>query len=90
VNAMNEDLVATITKAHHVRFESGWWLDTEVIVHISKGRSLFKTYEVIDGGIDQVKMGNNIRIKVIKKLSIVLKFTSGKELTCVNLVNLAH
>jgi hypothetical protein len=85
-NAVNEDLVATVTEANHVTSESGWWLDTGATIHISKDRSLFKTYEVIDDGTE-VKMGNNIRTKVIGKGTVVLKFTSGKVLTLVNVLH---
>lgn len=56
---MNEDLVATVIEANHVTSESGWWLDSSATIYISKDRSLFKIYEVIDDGTE-LKMGNNM------------------------------
>jgi len=76
-----------VTKANHVTSENGWWLDTGATIHISKDRRLYKTYEVIDDGIE-VQMGYNIRTKVIGKGIIVLKFTFEKLLTLVNVLHI--
>lgn len=58
----------------------GWWIDTGATRHICKDKSLFTTYEKLDGG-DKLYMGNASTASVAGKGKVLLKWTSGKILT---------
>ena len=63
----------------------GWWFDFGATVHVYKDRSLFKTYEKLDG--QEIQMGNHDRAKAAGKGSVELFFTSGKILSLLNVLH---
>lgn len=54
---VEEQLVAMVTEINMADTTSGWWFDSGATVHVCKDRSLFKTYEKLDG--QDVQMGNH-------------------------------
>ena len=57
-----------------------WWIDTGATRHICYNKELFHTFSPTDTG-EKLFMGNSSISKVLGKGNIVLKMTSGKELT---------
>ncbi|KAG5527251.1 hypothetical protein RHGRI_028223 [Rhododendron griersonianum] len=84
-NMVEEQLVAMVTEINMADTSSGWWFDSGATVHVCKDRSLFKTYEKLDG--QEAQMGNQDCAKVAGKGSAELNFTSGKTLTLLNVLH---
>uniref|UniRef100_A0A2N9G4N1 Retrovirus-related Pol polyprotein from transposon TNT 1-94-like beta-barrel domain-containing protein n=1 Tax=Fagus sylvatica TaxID=28930 RepID=A0A2N9G4N1_FAGSY len=57
-----------------------WWVDTGATRHICSDKKMFSTYHSIEHG-EQLFMGNSSTAKVEGKGKVILKMTSGKELT---------
>ncbi|CAL5339659.1 unnamed protein product [Camellia sinensis] len=57
-----------------------WWVDIGATRHICSEKKMFSTYQVVDNE-EQLYMGNSSTSKVEGKGQVVLKMTSGKELT---------
>ncbi|XP_052205206.1 uncharacterized protein LOC127810028 [Diospyros lotus] len=76
----DDELVAVIIEVCMVDNAKGWWIDTGASRHICKDRSLFSTYEKMDG-TEKVYMGNAAASTVEGKGKVLLKWTSGKILT---------
>ena len=76
----NEDMIAMITEIHMVNIDEGWWVDSGATCHVTPHRSVFKTYEVVNGE-KTVFMGNSSTSSVMGKGTVLLPLTSGKMLT---------
>ena len=57
-----------------------WWVDTRATCHVCSDKTMFSSYHNIDNG-EQLFMGNSSSSKVEGQGKVVLKMTSGKELT---------
>ena len=57
-----------------------WWVDTGATRHICSDKKLFSTYQYVGYG-EQLFMGNSSTSKVEGKGKVILKMTSGKNLT---------
>ena len=57
-----------------------WWVDTRATRHICSNKKMFSSYEAINDG-EQLFMGNSSTSKIEGKGKVILKMTSGKELT---------
>ena len=57
-----------------------WWVDTRATRHVCSDKKMFSSYQSIDNG-EQLFMGNSSSSKVEGQGKVVLKMTSGKELT---------
>ena len=57
-----------------------WWVDTGATRHVCSDKMMFSSYHSIDNG-EQLFMGNFSSSKVEGQEKVVLKMTSGKELT---------
>ena len=57
-----------------------WWVDTRATRHVCSGNKIFSSYHNIDNE-KQLFMGNSSSSKVEGQGKVVLKITSGKELT---------
>ncbi|KAG9453310.1 hypothetical protein H6P81_006214 [Aristolochia fimbriata] len=61
-----EEFIAMVTEVNAVDSISGWWLDSDAIIHICKDRSAFKSFEETTDG-QEVQMGNPNRARVVGK-----------------------
>lgn len=61
-------------------------MDTGAIRHVCSERNMFSTYQPVNNG-EQVFMGNSATSKVEGQGKVVLKMTSGKELTLNNVLH---
>ncbi|PKI43676.1 hypothetical protein CRG98_035936 [Punica granatum] len=61
-----------------------WWLDTGAIRHVCSNRELFTTLKLVTG--EMIYMGNSAHSAVEGQGKVVLKMTSGKELTLNNVL----
>ena len=57
-----------------------WWVDIEATSHVCSDKKMFSSYQSIDNG-EQLFMDNSSSSKVEGQGKVVLKMTSGKELT---------
>ena len=57
-----------------------WWVDIGATRHVCSEKKMFSSYQSIDNG-EQLFMGNSSSSKVKGQGKVVLKLTSGKELT---------
>ena len=57
-----------------------WWLDTGATHHVCSDKKMFSSYHNIDNG-EQLFMGKSSSSKIEGQGKVVLKMTSGKELT---------
>ena len=57
-----------------------WWVDTGATRHVCSDKKMFSSYQTIYNG-EQLFMGNSSPSKVEGQGKVVLKMTSGKELT---------
>ena len=57
-----------------------WWVDTGATRHVFLDKKMFSSYQTIDNG-EQLFMGNSSSSKVEGQGKVVLKMTSGNELT---------
>ncbi|CAL2245916.1 unnamed protein product [Prunus armeniaca] len=65
---------------------SDWWIDTGATRHICSDRAMFSAYQKIDGD-EHLYMGNSSASTVMGKGKVFLKFTSGKELTFLDVLH---
>lgn len=61
-----------------------WFIDTGANRHICFNRDLFSTFETVEG--ENVWMGNSAQSTVEGMGKVILKMTSGKELTLNNVL----
>ncbi|BFG40515.1 hypothetical protein CerSpe_267890 [Prunus speciosa] len=76
----DNNLSALISEVNLVSNTKEWWVDTGATRHICSDRRMFTTYQQLNQG-EQLLMGNSSASKVEGQGKVVLKMTSGKELT---------
>uniref|UniRef100_A0A2N9G3P9 CCHC-type domain-containing protein n=1 Tax=Fagus sylvatica TaxID=28930 RepID=A0A2N9G3P9_FAGSY len=74
------NLSAVVSEVNLVGDTKEWWVDTRATRHICSDKKMFSTYHSIEHG-EQLFMGNSSTAKVEGKGKVILKMTSGKELT---------
>ncbi|PON88964.1 hypothetical protein TorRG33x02_151930, partial [Trema orientale] len=62
-----------------------WWIDTGASRHVCSDKGLFTTFEPVENG-EKLFMGNSATSEVQGLGKVVLKMTSGKELTLNNVM----
>ena len=87
ISEMN--LSAVITEANLVGNPREWWIDTGATRHICADSRMFSTYQKVENG-DHLTMGNSSTSKVVGQGTVVLKMTSGKELTLKNVLHVPN
>ena len=80
------NLSAVVSEANLVGNPKEWWVDTGATRHICADKKIFTSYSIVDNG-EQLFMGNSSNSKVDGQGKIVLKMTSGKELTLNNVLH---
>ena len=79
-NTYNISFSAVVFEVNLVGNTKEWWVDTGATRHICSDKKMFSSYEAINDG-EQLFMGNSSTSKVEGKGKVILKITSGKELT---------
>ena len=79
-NASNICFSAVVSEVNLVGNTKEWWVDIGATRHIRLDKKMFSSYEAINDG-EQLFMGNSSTSKVEGKGKVILKKTSGKELT---------
>ena len=79
-NASNISFSVVVSEVNLVGNTKEWWVDTGATRHICSDKKTFSSYEAINDG-EQLFMGNSSTSKVEGKGKVILKMTSGKELT---------
>ena len=79
-NASNISFSAVVSEVNLVGNTNEWWVDARATRHICSDKKMFSSYEAINDG-EQLFMGNSSTSKVKGKGKVILKMTSGKELT---------
>ena len=49
MNAIDDEIIATLSNACVVQKKQGWWYDTCVTVHVTYEKSLFKSFKDVKG-----------------------------------------
>ncbi|KAF5946834.1 hypothetical protein HYC85_017062 [Camellia sinensis] len=80
------NLSAVVPEANLVENPKEWWVDTGATRHIYADKKMFTSYSTVDNG-KQLFMDNSSTSKVDRQGKIVLKMTSGKELTLNNVLH---
>jgi len=80
------NLSAVVSEANLVGNPKEWWVDTGATRHICADKKMFTTYKVVENG-EPLYMGNSSTSKIEGTGKIVLKMTSGKELTLNNVLH---
>ena len=57
-----------------------WWIDTGATKHVCSDKAMFSVFKEVEDG-DKVFMGNSATSEIKGQGNVVLKMTSGKELT---------
>jgi hypothetical protein len=81
--AMVTEKSAFIAEVNVVGHNPGWYIDTGATRHVCGDKTLFKTFKEA-AGTDKLYMGNKATADIMGVGDVVLKFTSGKELTLSN------
>ena len=80
------DLTAVISEVNLVGSNpKEWWIDTGATRHVCSDKMMFSTFEPIERG-EKVFMGNSATSDIKGQGKVVLKMTSGKELTLTNVL----
>uniref|UniRef100_A0A2N9F9L9 Integrase catalytic domain-containing protein n=1 Tax=Fagus sylvatica TaxID=28930 RepID=A0A2N9F9L9_FAGSY len=72
--------IEQVSEINLVKNTNEWWVDTGATRHICSDKKMFSTYQSVGYG-EQLFMGNSSTSKVEGKGKVVLKMSSGKELT---------
>ena len=80
------DLTAVIFEVNLVGSSpKEWWIDTGATRHVCYDKKMFSTFEPIEAG-EKVFMGNSTTSEINSQGKVVLRMTSGKELTLTNVL----
>ncbi|XP_021979236.1 uncharacterized protein LOC110875347 [Helianthus annuus] len=74
------DEVNTVTNT-----PKGWWVDTGATRHVCADKSLFTTFKALSGE-EKLYTGNAATADIMGEGTVILKWTSGKELTLSNVL----
>ncbi|KAA0066206.1 pol polyprotein [Cucumis melo var. makuwa] len=80
------DLCAVISECNMVDDSKEWWVDTGATRHICANKNMFTSYMSVSNG-EKLFMGNSSTSKVEGQGKVILKMTSGKELTLNNVLH---
>ncbi|KAJ0492733.1 putative RNA-directed DNA polymerase [Helianthus annuus] len=84
--AMVTDLSILVTEVNLVgQNNKDWWVDTGATRHVCFDKSLFNTFKEVTNG-EKVFMRNSATAEIKGEGNVVLKMTSGKELTLSNVL----
>ncbi|KAD3336335.1 hypothetical protein E3N88_31854 [Mikania micrantha] len=84
--AMVSDITTMMEEINLVSNDpKGWWVDTGATRHVCPDRALFNTFKEVVGD-SKLYMGNAATADVKGEGSVILKWTSGKELTLSNVL----
>ncbi|WJZ94150.1 hypothetical protein VitviT2T_013032 [Vitis vinifera] len=85
-NVPDIDLTAVVSKVNLVGSNpKEWWIDTGATRHVCSDKKMFSTFEPIENG-EKVFMGNSATSEIKGQGKVILKMTSGKELTLTNVL----
>ncbi|KAL0418531.1 UNVERIFIED_CONTAM: Retrovirus-related Pol polyprotein from transposon TNT 1-94 [Sesamum radiatum] len=79
------NLSAVVFEANLVDNPREWWIDTGATRHICSDKEMFSTYTPINGR--KLFMGNSATSNIVGIGNVVLKMTSGKELTLIDVLH---
>ncbi|KAK4389640.1 hypothetical protein Sango_2301000 [Sesamum angolense] len=79
------NLSAVVFEANLVDNPREWWIDTGATRHICSDKEMFSTYIPINGR--KLFMGNSTTSNIVGIGNVVLKMTSGKELTLIDVLH---
>ncbi|KAD5508374.1 hypothetical protein E3N88_16077 [Mikania micrantha] len=84
--AMISDLTAVMKEVNSVTNDTNeWWVDTGATRHVCHDRMLFNTFKKVTGD-QKLFMGNAAIANIKGEGNVILKWTSGKELTLSNVL----
>ncbi|CAL8121383.1 unnamed protein product [Prunus armeniaca] len=86
---VNDNFVAIVSETNMVSDTKDWWVDTCATRHICGDRNLFTDYKQ-NSGVEKLYMGNASVFAVEGKGSVLLKFTSGKVLTLLDVLHVSE
>ncbi|XP_075640704.1 uncharacterized protein LOC142612504 [Castanea sativa] len=78
--AIEEPLVAMVTEINILEGLGGWWIDSGATRHVCYDKNWFKTYTILDEK-KKIMLRNSHTIDVVGIGEVLLKFTSGREVT---------
>ncbi|WJZ90328.1 hypothetical protein VitviT2T_009480 [Vitis vinifera] len=85
-NVYDIDLTAVVSEVNLVGSNpKEWWIDTGATRHVCSDKKMFSTFEPIENG-EKVFMGNSATYEIKGQGKVILKMTSGKELTLTNVL----
>ncbi|RVW62815.1 Retrovirus-related Pol polyprotein from transposon TNT 1-94 [Vitis vinifera] len=85
-NVSDIDLTAVVSEVNLVSSNpKEWWIDTSATRHVCSDKKMFSTFEPIENG-EKVFMGNSATSEIKGQGKVILKMTSGKELTLTNVL----
>ncbi|XP_073130327.1 uncharacterized protein [Henckelia pumila] len=79
------DLSAVICETNMVDDPRGWWIDTGSTSHVCAEKDMYSTYATV--GDRKLFMENSATSEVVGVGNVVLKMTSGKEVTLKNVLH---
>ncbi|KAK4399476.1 hypothetical protein Sango_1423100 [Sesamum angolense] len=79
------NLSAVVFEANLVDNPIEWWIDTGATRHICSDKEMFSTYTPINER--KLFMGNSATSNIVGIGNVVLKMTSGKELTLIDVLH---
>ncbi|XP_075659253.1 uncharacterized protein LOC142629157 [Castanea sativa] len=79
-NVIEEPLVAMVTEINILEGLGGWWIDSGATRHVCYDKNWFKTYTILDEK-KKIMLGDSHTIDVMGIGEVLLKFTSGREVT---------
>ena len=83
---MISDLTAMIEDVNLVTNEpKGWWVDTGATRHVCSDKTLFNTFKEMVGE-EKLYIGNAATSNIKGEGDVIIKWTSGKELTLKNVL----
>ncbi|KAL5769220.1 hypothetical protein ACOSP7_015780 [Xanthoceras sorbifolium] len=86
VMEIKDDLVAIVSETNMVTNNKCWWIDTGATKHICTDRNIFADYQEINNE-GKLYIDNDSMANVIGKGKVLLKFTSGKILTLLDVLH---
>ena len=84
IGDINLSCVVIMSETNLVGNPKEWWVDTRVTRHVCCDKKMFSTYKECG---EQLFMGNSSIARVAGNGKIILKMTSGKELTLNNVLH---
>ncbi|RVW46387.1 Retrovirus-related Pol polyprotein from transposon TNT 1-94 [Vitis vinifera] len=85
-NVYDIDLTAVVSEVNLVGSNpKEWWIDIGATRHVCSDKKMFSTFEPIENG-EKVFMGNSATSEIKGQGKVILKMTSGKELTLTNVL----